>query len=102
MKGYSAGSGYTGRRGDLMLSMFEYFQKLDIELHLNANVREFFETDHCAGFTVNGQRWEADAVICADGVHSAGRHFVLGKEDLSTPQWICHPSSLVCPGAVAA
>ncbi|KAK6811870.1 hypothetical protein RU639_012313 [Aspergillus parasiticus] len=85
MKGYSAGSGYTGRRGDLLLCMFEYFQKLEIELHLNANVKEFFETDDSAGVIVNSQRWEADAVICADGVHSAGRHYVLGKEDLPRP-----------------
>ncbi|KAL4945216.1 hypothetical protein BDV06DRAFT_219604 [Aspergillus oleicola] len=85
MKGYSAGSGYTGRRGDLMLVMFEYFQKLGIELHLNADVRDYFETDSSAGFTVDGQRWEADAVLCADGVHSKGRHFVLGKEDIPRP-----------------
>ncbi|GFG20486.1 efflux pump antibiotic resistance protein [Aspergillus udagawae] len=61
MKGYSAGSGYMGRRGELMGVMYQYFQKLGLEVHLNAD--------------------EADAVICADGVHSKGRHFVLGKQD---------------------
>jgi 2-polyprenyl-6-methoxyphenol hydroxylase-like FAD-dependent oxidoreductase len=61
--------------------MYEYFQKLGLQVHLNADVRDYFETDSSAGFTVNGQRWEADAVICADGVHSKGRHFVLGKQD---------------------
>lgn len=64
-----------------MLVMFEYFQKLGIELHLNADVRDYYETDSSAGFTVNGQRWEGDAVLCADGVHSKGRHFVLGQQD---------------------
>ncbi|KAL4915047.1 hypothetical protein BDW62DRAFT_204025 [Aspergillus aurantiobrunneus] len=80
MKGYSAGSGYTGRRGELMLVLFEHFQELGIELHLNADVRDYFETNTTAGFTVHGQRWEADAVLCADGVHSKGRHFVLGHQ----------------------
>lgn len=82
MKGYSDGSGYTARRGDMMAVMFEYFQKLGIELHTNADVREYFETDDSAGVVVNGERWVADAVICADGVHSKGRHFVLGQPDL--------------------
>ena len=82
MKGYSDGSGYTARRGDMMGVMFEYFQKLGIELHTNAYVKEYFETEDSAGVVVNGQRWTAHAVICADGVHSKGRHFVLGETDL--------------------
>ena len=102
MEGHSAGSGYTGRRGDLMLSMFEYFQELGVELDLNANVKKFFETDHSAGFTVNGQRWEADAVICVDGAYSAGRHFVLGKERKISHALVDIPTmSLVCPGVIA-
>ncbi|ROV97852.1 hypothetical protein VSDG_04893 [Cytospora chrysosperma] len=82
MKGYSDGSGYTARRGDMMAVMFEYFQKLGIELHTNADVREYFETEESAGVVVNGKHWTADAVLCADGVHSKGRHFVLGRPDL--------------------
>ncbi|KAI1171109.1 hypothetical protein F4777DRAFT_71132 [Nemania sp. FL0916] len=82
MKGYSAGSGYTARRGDMMRVMFEYLLKLGIEYHTNAEVREYFETEDSAGIVVNGRRWVADAVICADGVHSKGRHFVLGQPDL--------------------
>lgn len=82
MKGYSDGSGYTARRGDMMRVMFDYFQKLGIELHTNAEVREYFESEDSAGIVVDGQRWAADAVICADGVHSKGRHFVLGRPDL--------------------
>lgn len=71
MKGYSNGSGYTARRGEMMAVMFEYFQKLGIELHTNADVREYFETEQSAGVVVNGQNWVADVVICADGVRKS-------------------------------
>ncbi|KIW56658.1 hypothetical protein PV05_05298 [Exophiala xenobiotica] len=57
-------------------AFYQYVLSLGLKIHMNVRVTEYFENQHEAGIIVNGERYIADVVIGADGVHSRCRHFV--------------------------
>ncbi|OCK75424.1 FAD/NAD(P)-binding domain-containing protein [Lepidopterella palustris CBS 459.81] len=61
--------------------MYEHAVKIGVEFTFNARVTEYFEEGETAGIVHNGQKYTADFVISADGVHSKGRAYVTGVAD---------------------
>jgi 2-polyprenyl-6-methoxyphenol hydroxylase-like FAD-dependent oxidoreductase len=52
-----------------------------IDIRLDQNVTDYFETDDEAGVVANGVQIRGDVVFAAEGVRSRGRKIVLGYED---------------------
>ncbi|OQE01246.1 hypothetical protein PENVUL_c043G07192 [Penicillium vulpinum] len=85
MDGYGVGEGMIIHRGTLIHRLYEHSKALGIDLRFGSAVTEYWEDEHQAGVTVNGEkRIAADCVIGADGVHSKTRDYVLGYQ--ITPQ----------------
>lgn len=70
-----------GKRAHIQLKLYEYALSLGVEVHLGSIVADAFETENSAGCSVAGQKFEADVLIAADGVHSKTRKHVTGIED---------------------
>lgn len=70
-----------GKRARIQLKLYEYALSLGVEIHLGSPVADVFETENSAGCSVAGQRFEADVLIAADGVHSKTRKHVTGLGD---------------------
>ncbi|PVH76698.1 FAD/NAD(P)-binding domain-containing protein [Cadophora sp. DSE1049] len=66
---------YTNR-GCTQKSMYEYAVLQGVEFVFDARISDFFETETSAGVVLNGEKYEADFVIAADGVHSNARTVV--------------------------
>lgn len=70
-----------GKRARIQLKLYEYAVSLGVDVHLGSTVTDVFETENSAGCSVAGQRFEADVLIAADGVHSKTRKHVTGMGD---------------------
>jgi 2-polyprenyl-6-methoxyphenol hydroxylase-like FAD-dependent oxidoreductase len=79
MPGFSKGTGYMGKRSELLQIMCDHAASLGIEIHRGKRIEEYFETDTEAGIIVDGQRVAADCVLACDGVNSKERGFVTGN-----------------------
>ncbi|KAF2237760.1 FAD/NAD(P)-binding domain-containing protein [Viridothelium virens] len=75
------GKKFNGHRGEIHEIVYEYARELGIEIRLDQQVMEYWETDTEAGVVLNGERMAADVVLAADGVRSKARTIVLGYED---------------------
>nr|A0A2I6PIZ8.1 RecName: Full=FAD-dependent monooxygenase nodY2; AltName: Full=Nodulisporic acid biosynthesis cluster protein Y2 [Hypoxylon pulicicidum]AUM60057.1 FAD-dependent oxygenase [Hypoxylon pulicicidum] len=64
---------YFTLRGRLAKTFYEHAQSLGIDMRMGSKVTEFWEDSNRAGIVVEGERFEADCVICADGIHSKSR-----------------------------
>jgi len=80
LPGVAEGTGYMGKRGELLEVLCRHVERLGIEVHRGKRITEYFETDTEAGVVYDGQRYTADAVLACDGVNSMARRFVLGAE----------------------
>ena len=65
-------------RGGVQKCFYEHALSIGIPVRLNARVNEYFEDENCAGVIIGDEKIRADAVICADGIHSYGRRYVTG------------------------
>lgn len=83
LRGYNRGDGYTLNRGTLVTVMYEHARELGIDIRLNSPVTDYWETDYEGGVVVHGERFAADCVLCAEGVHSKGREKITGKQLVS-------------------
>ncbi|KAH7077569.1 hypothetical protein BKA63DRAFT_411071 [Paraphoma chrysanthemicola] len=68
---------YTNRT-KLQNLLYRHALELGVRFTFGTRVTEYFENDTEAGFSVNGARYSADAVLVGDGVHSKGRSFLTG------------------------
>lgn len=69
-------------RGWAQNLMYEYAQSLGIKVRLDTRVLAYFEDSNQAGIELSsGERLVADGVIAGDGIHSAGRKFILGRSE---------------------
>ncbi|KAK9379756.1 putative monooxygenase [Kockiozyma suomiensis] len=75
------GKPFNGHRGEIHEIVYEYAQKVGVNIILGHRVTDYFETETEAGVIANGQRFTADVVFAADGVRSKGRQIVLGYDD---------------------
>lgn len=73
-----------GSRTRFQQEMHKYALTLGVEITFNAKVSEYFEEGDKAGIVWNGERYTADFVIAADGVHSKARSYVLGRPAKAT------------------
>ncbi|OQV00113.1 FAD binding domain-containing protein [Cladophialophora immunda] len=65
-------------RGLLQRLILEEAKTIGIGFRFGKRVKSYFEEDDCAGVEMDGERLVADAVIAADGIHSAARKHVIG------------------------
>ncbi|KAL6405131.1 hypothetical protein AUP68_11975 [Ilyonectria robusta] len=70
-----------GHRGRIQQTFNEYAISLGVEIEWGASVSQVFEDEGSAGVIAGGQKYEADFVIAADGVHSKSRSYVVGTVD---------------------
>lgn len=68
-------------RGRTLELLYEYAVKLGVKIEFNTKVTEIFEEEEFAGVYVGEQKFVADIVIAADGVHSRLRHLVTGARE---------------------
>ncbi|KAM5346075.1 hypothetical protein ACJ41O_009080 [Fusarium nematophilum] len=68
-------------RGGVQQRMLDYAIGLGVDIHFGTPVTEISETDDSVAVVAGGKRWEGDAIIGADGVHSKSRHHILGETD---------------------
>ncbi|EXJ76282.1 uncharacterized protein A1O5_00790 [Cladophialophora psammophila CBS 110553] len=68
-------------RGRAQQLMYDYAVSLGVEILLGSPVIEVFEDDSSAGVVVGSNKYAADAVIAADGVHSKARNFITGQSE---------------------
>ncbi|KAM5347557.1 hypothetical protein ACJ41O_007381 [Fusarium nematophilum] len=69
-------------RGGAQKCFYEHALDLGIAIHLNARVSEYFEDGDSAGVILDGQKLRADGVIACDGIHSYGRRYVTGVQQM--------------------
>lgn len=70
-----------GHRGRIQQTFSDYAISLGVEIKWGASVSEVFEDEASAGVIAGGQKYEADFVVAADGVHSKSRSYVVGTVD---------------------
>lgn len=80
----------NGHRAELHRILFEHTKARGVEIHLGANVTDYFETETEAGVELANAQGEkhlctADVVLAAEGVKSRGRRIVLGFDDKPQP-----------------
>ncbi|KAF2186194.1 FAD/NAD(P)-binding domain-containing protein [Zopfia rhizophila CBS 207.26] len=71
---------YTSRTR-LQNLLYECAISLGIHFTFNALIADYFEDESSAGIFFGGEKYVANFVIVADGVHSKGRAFVTGSGD---------------------
>ncbi|KAL2061484.1 hypothetical protein VTL71DRAFT_6861 [Oculimacula yallundae] len=68
------------------LAMYKYAQSIGVQFRLGTRIADYFEDDNCAGVYIGaGESQElitANGVLCADGIHSKGRWYITGKEEV--------------------
>lgn len=79
------GKRYNGHRGEIHKIVYDHAVSQGVEVRLGQEVTEYFEDDHGAGVTSNGERVVGDVVLGADGVRSKARTLVLGYDDKPKP-----------------
>lgn len=64
--------------------LYEHAKSLGVEIHLGANVTEYWEDASAgkAGVLVNGRKLEGDLVVGADGTKSKARNIILVRWNL--------------------
>lgn len=65
-------------RGEMQVLFYKYAVSIGIKFHFDSRITKYFEEDTVAGIYCGYERFEADGVISADGVHSLGRTIVTG------------------------
>jgi 2-polyprenyl-6-methoxyphenol hydroxylase-like FAD-dependent oxidoreductase len=78
--GYKRGLGYPAHRGDLAMMFYQHACELGIEFHFGCRVTEYWENDTEAGIIVNNEKFTADCVLGADGIHSKARGPVTSQD----------------------
>ncbi|EGO20741.1 hypothetical protein SERLADRAFT_442075 [Serpula lacrymans var. lacrymans S7.9] len=75
--------GYDGHRAEIHEVIYNYALSIGVDIRFNHAVEEYFEDEENgkAGVVVNGEKYEADLVVAADGVKSQARHYILGYDD---------------------
>ena len=68
-------------RGRTLDLMYEYAVSLGAKIHFDTKVTEVFETAEFAGVHIGQNKFSADFVVAADGVHSHVRHVVTGVRE---------------------
>ncbi|CAG8909344.1 unnamed protein product [Penicillium egyptiacum] len=75
-----ATQGFVLRRSGLLKGLYQYAQKLGLDLRFGVQVEEYWETEGNAGVIVGKIRIGADCVIASDGVHSRARGIITGED----------------------
>lgn len=79
---------YDLHRVDLHKALYARAVELGAEVHVDSHVTDVqyeAETNSALVTTRNGNEWQADLVIGADGIHSQCRGFMLGRFDSPRP-----------------
>jgi 2-polyprenyl-6-methoxyphenol hydroxylase-like FAD-dependent oxidoreductase len=70
-------------RGYIQKIIAEYAESIGVKIRLNSRVTSYFETADSAGVTIGNEKVTADAVVGADGIHSAARQYITGAKQLA-------------------
>ncbi|EXJ75071.1 uncharacterized protein A1O5_01767 [Cladophialophora psammophila CBS 110553] len=70
-------------RSGVQKCFYEYALSIGVTVHLNTRVTEYFENDECAGITIGSKEFKGDAIIACDGIHSYGRRYVTGINQIA-------------------
>lgn len=82
----SYGKKFNGHRGEIHRIVFDHAVARGIDVRLDQNVVDYFETERNAGVTLADKSTvTADCVFAAEGVRSPGRKIVLGSPDHPKP-----------------
>ncbi|KAL2010803.1 hypothetical protein VTN00DRAFT_3521 [Thermoascus crustaceus] len=71
---------YLVHRADLHAALLDAAKRAGVEIHTKQNVVRYdFEAPSAT--TTDGKTWEADLIVCADGIKSAARPLLTGQPD---------------------
>ena len=90
-KEVSYGKKFNGHRGEIHRVVLHHALDRGIDIRLDQNVTDYWETDSEAGVTITSPdgksttKLTADCVLAAEGVRSPGRKIVLGYIDAPKP-----------------
>lgn len=75
----------SGPRGHVQILLHKYAECLGVKFVFGTRISRYFEDDQSAGIYVGDKKYEADAVIAADGVHSKARAYITKQVEKPTP-----------------
>ncbi|KAF3403483.1 FAD-dependent monooxygenase roqM [Penicillium rolfsii] len=82
MDGFRVGEGWVINRSDTVGALYNYAQKLGVDLRFGVAVRSYWEDEHQAGVEIGDhERLVADCVIASDGIHSKARAVIVGGDE---------------------